>query len=1073
MIQIISAAFAILLLFSLSVSLGVAASSDHTDSLLGVEVITGTLPIYDDAGRGQFRDQRDDDAFPPLRVLLSRHRYWLEDGHLDVLVRLTPAEGGLPENSTLQGRLLDVEDQEIDTFTVDPVPGAQFMLYPRLPADFTGAGSLELTWTTDGEVLARDQEPFRVEPFETAAAPEGRVALEVKNPDGLHQTGLPITMGVPFPRGILWDTTHLRLVDAQGEEVPLQVRETARWSKFGSVKWILCDFTTDLTGEPRQLFLEYGPDITRTESPAMTEAAAKSFPVFETGVLKFDHGLWFDPKGDGKFVKILEARTLHGAFVEHEDGRLYQMPDGTFEIEENGSEKVVVRSAGWFEDGTGTEFCQYVARFVIHRDSPLLRVFYTWIFTGDGSRDRIANMGWELALAEGMQPDGFLLSFDEAEWQPGRYLLQYDYNRFDVVAENDRTEFDEGRAPGAAAVAGNGVRLYFGAKDFWQNYPSELEFADRSLWFHNWPRHNRPATTTYDDPEDPELNLNVTQLRFAHEGEILDFRLPDAFGENPIWVRMSGGEHRQGDWNKGQVETVNAEGISRTEEFWLWLTPETSPAPDAARFLKNLNDETLRAFPDPEWVAQSGAFYEMHHQDWEQFPEEERIYELLALAPAQWQERLGMYGMWLHGDLFAWSSLNLDSKNPTLYRALRKAHHGWPYSWIPYARSGDPRLLKSAQAALRQLIDASYSHYASEEVDQRMGPDFRRRIGLSNTGPLPWAGAANHMTRSMHNKYHPHWQAYYLTGYHRAKDNIMSWAEQVKNEEPGVYGRGPFAAAPRTSVTMMKSWLEMYEATFDPWFLAASHALAEGHLDGYRQGRLHGHFYNSGDREYMRYTDDPDFREYYLAYAERYGDPRFGGGSWGRIGAPVVESQAYAWKLTDDDDYLRRTAHFVDWVTQAVYDADEPEYVTGAYTYGHATPIFTGWGLDYFPTALAALAAADERPDSLGPGFNLRRRDPMPEVKLLKPDGEPLEFVLAAQVVGDRFPGYHAVDRGETRPFKVSGPDGEVVLSGEYRKPANSNRGIPRPPWISHSDAKPGRDRDNAVQSDAGPPPMA
>src|SRR5690606_19820932 len=137
----------------------------------------------------------------------------------------------------------------------------------------------------------------------------------------------------------------------------------------------------------------------------------------------------------------------------------------------------------------------------------------------------------------------------------------------------------------------------FGTKDFWQNYPSELEFRNGSLWFHNWPRHNRPAGHTFDmqlleesaGPARPsaarykheatdaltpsEWKLNVLQARYAHEGKVLDFRLPDVFGDDMIWNRMSGGRESAAAWDRRAVETVNAQGVSRTEEMWLYLTP--------------------------------------------------------------------------------------------------------------------------------------------------------------------------------------------------------------------------------------------------------------------------------------------------------------------------------------------------------------------------------------------------------------------------------------------------------------------------------------------------------------------
>ena len=51
----------------------------------------------------------------------------------------------------------------------------------------------------------------------------------------------PVTVGVPFPRGVLRDDVSLSLLDSLGKPVPLQLNPLARWSD-GSVKWMLLDF---------------------------------------------------------------------------------------------------------------------------------------------------------------------------------------------------------------------------------------------------------------------------------------------------------------------------------------------------------------------------------------------------------------------------------------------------------------------------------------------------------------------------------------------------------------------------------------------------------------------------------------------------------------------------------------------------------------------------------------------------------------------------------------------------------------------------------------------------------------
>ena len=63
-------------------------------------------------------------------------------------------------------------------------------------------------------------------------------------------------------------------------------------------------------------------------------------------------------------------------------------------------------------------------------------------------------------------------------------------------------------------------------------------------------------------------------------------------------------------------------------------------------------------------------------------------------------------------------------------------------SWLPYARSGDPRLFKRHDAATRRMIDASFCHFVSEDVALKATGrgDVVRRRGFWPRGALPWAG---------------------------------------------------------------------------------------------------------------------------------------------------------------------------------------------------------------------------------------------------------------------------------------------------------------------------------------------
>lgn len=995
-------------------------AADLPDAIFGLEVIEDTLPVYD--GNIWVRDPLPGEEFPPLRVLLSRSRYWQQDRHLDVIIRLAPPEKVDLAETRIEVRLTAGDNES--EFIIAPVPSDQFIFYPRLPVGWTGHGQLNIVWRNDGEILASDSQPFRVESYPESAPRSGRIRIDVPNTDAVTLAAAPLSVGIPLPRGIVTGTDHLRLVDDAGNPVRAQIEELGRWSKFGSTKWLRCDFTADLNGQPRTFFLEYGPTVSRDDEPALKVDTRGESPVVDAGRIRFADGLWFDAAGNGEFVKVVNQPGLTGAFVEHENGRVFRMAAaGQTIIDEHGPNKVVLRQDGWYQevDGNG-EFCKYTVRTIIYRDSPLVRFFFTWYFTGDGNRDRIANMGWDFDLAEGIEPDGFLTAWQPDSWISGDRLLQYNFEDFEVVRGGYATAFPGGRSPGVARAEGNGVRLYFGAKDFWQNYPSELEFRDGSLWFYNWPRHNKPANWSYDPNElsVEEWELNLAQVLYAHQGEMLDFRLPDSIVEDPI--RARGDDVRPGGspWSEeGNPEATNAQGISRTEEMWLLLEPAASPADAAVATLESINDQRLRATVDTHWLASSGVFYTMHPQDYENYPLEEESFALLARAPGKWIERLSTYGMWIYGDHPGWV-LGLEDLNPRPYRAFRKSHHGWPYSWLPYARSGDSELLQLADAATRQWIDVAHCHYYSDDVQQRLTDTrFSRGLGYWNTGPVPWAGGSSPATRTMHQKVAHLLYSWHLTNYHRSHDHFLWWADLAKDQ--GDDSSGIMTGYGRTGVSLLKTFLDTWQATFDPWFIVTAHAIAEGQMARYGRNQWLGRTVTPSDREFHRYTGDEEFREYYLDFANLWGTHRMGGRWLSGLGTPVADINEYAWRITGDDYYIRRVAGAVESLKATVYDG-EPDFYRGFLTQPGHQSMATSYWLDQFPLALGAVHEAGGNIQPIGKVFYTATPDLVIAVR--KDADTPLTVQFAAQE-------FNGQADDDTMTYTITGPN-ETTLTGEW-----------------------------------------
>ncbi len=341
-------------------------------------------------------------------------------------------------------------------------------------------------------------------------------------------------------------------------------------------------------------------------------------------------------------------------------------------------------------------------------------------------------------------------------------------------------------------------------------------------------------------------------------------------------------------------------------------------------------------------------------------------------------------------------------------------------------------LLKYAEAATRQMTDASFCHYFDDDVQQRTGDSYSRRIGIWVRSLVPWTNRHHPDTRGYEAKVDFMLYAYYLTGYHRALDVALTWGEQSKIEETlsGHGPRGPIQVRWRDGITVMRSWIQMYEATLDPWYLVAFHAMGEATLWAHEHRNWHGHFWVPADREFHRFTGDDDFVGYYLAYANRWGDPDMP--SWGRLGAPMIEPNVYAWQLTGDAYYLKRAAYFADQPNAAVFEGDTPDYLYGFNTQGSSHMIFYGWYLQHLPTALWALDRAGVRPDAIGNKFYLivhaRRDVETPAIAMFKAADEPLHIRLSGASA------YHPGGANETAQFEIFGPNMEVpVRTGAWQ----------------------------------------
>jgi hypothetical protein len=86
----------------------------------------------------------------------------------------------------------------------------------------------------------------------------------------LHRNGAKgalatVTLGIPFPPGMLRDATTVRILDERGQSIPAHVEPTLYWHfRDGSIRAVRVQFRTKLDGDSRTLHFAIGNTDTRT-----------------------------------------------------------------------------------------------------------------------------------------------------------------------------------------------------------------------------------------------------------------------------------------------------------------------------------------------------------------------------------------------------------------------------------------------------------------------------------------------------------------------------------------------------------------------------------------------------------------------------------------------------------------------------------------------------------------------------------------------------------------------------------------------------------------------------------------
>ena len=105
---------------------------------------------------------------------------------------------------------------------------------------------------------------------------------------GIDRANEPVTVGIPFPKGLLTDASSLSLIDPEKGPLPLQTQTLADWPDK-SLKWVLLDFQTEveactkkqlelsLDSQPLSVKVDNGISITESNNHFEIDTKAATF----------------------------------------------------------------------------------------------------------------------------------------------------------------------------------------------------------------------------------------------------------------------------------------------------------------------------------------------------------------------------------------------------------------------------------------------------------------------------------------------------------------------------------------------------------------------------------------------------------------------------------------------------------------------------------------------------------------------------------------------------------------------------------------------------------------------------
>ncbi|WP_272502953.1 hypothetical protein [Salinibacter ruber] len=663
--------------------------------------------------------------------------------------------------------------------------------------------------------------------------------------------GAPITMGIPFPKGELQSPDHVRLLRADGTEIPSQVTTVNTWAPAdSSIKWIWVFFFTEDTDTYR---LEYGPDVKRAPITGerikfINNQRSTGFAEISTGPLRFrvskqrsggfldavqfdDEGNGFEPRdtvatgpqGRGSYLDLLDAAGIDSSRA---------VITQTYKEKGSGPLHAILRIEGKYRySGEENNPAPFVTRIHAYAGKPYLRVLHTITYTGepdqhppiDGQHAQIATSAESIVNEDSLagdprwtRPDdriaGTGLTLDYEFSGPLTYRTEYQSGDWWAPGEPqpvrrsvDASELsltqtgpDSSHTPPipnsspTERISGFSARVTADGRDQVNatRAPGWIDVTGEQRGVAVGIRH-----FTEEYPKQLTLDTGDRQVRayvWSEEAEPMSF------------------ERWSSEKDGGMVGNF-AQGLTKTTELvYRFHDAGTDPA-DIERSIDHVLDPAVAHAP-PSWYTESRVYGRMAPRS-----DEYAAFERSMDYNFQWwlynQEWEPWYGIFTHGDgknyFFRNDWYEWSNNEPAM-------DYMW---WMQFMRTGEPDYYRTAEAMSRHTMDVDNTHWPT-------GPEYR---GDTNAA-LDWWEAKEAPSGSPYvgmGRRHGNQQwtamlsahvwtagwiaSYYLDGYHRGLEVAKKTGDYYQRRIFGKHG-----LTGRRLYLSVWNLVELYDATKDP-----------------------------------------------------------------------------------------------------------------------------------------------------------------------------------------------------------------------------------------------------------------